>query len=163
MKLTPPVPIASDCDLQSFDCGNADLNDWLRNYAHKNEALTARTYVVCVDNRVVGFYSLAMGSVFRADMPNAKTRKGPDSIPVAVIGRVATDIKYQGMGIGAGMLKDAFSRCLEAAERIGMRAVVVHAKDDALVAYYQQYGFLISPTDPRTLILPVDTIRNAVR
>ncbi len=162
VNLIPPAPLTAEHDLSLFDCGNDDLNAWLRDYAAKNESLTSRTYVVCEGNRVSGYYCLAMGSVFRTDMPTAKTRKGPQQMPVAVLGRFATDVAYQGMGIGSGMMRDALIRCLEISERIGMRAVISHAKDESLIPYYQSFGFKCSPTNNLTLVLPVETIRTAV-
>tara|TARA_R110000787_G_scaffold115143_1_gene225056 strand:+ start:34 stop:222 length:189 start_codon:yes stop_codon:yes gene_type:complete len=55
------------------------------------------------------------------------------------------------------MLKDAILRAIEASEIVGVRAVVVHAVDENAARFYDDYGFVSSPLDERTLILPIET------
>jgi hypothetical protein len=37
MTYTPPEPIKPEHDLETFDCGEPTLNDWLRKRALENE------------------------------------------------------------------------------------------------------------------------------
>jgi ribosomal protein S18 acetylase RimI-like enzyme len=62
-------------------------------------------------------------------------------------------------GLGRDLLADALRRCLAASVIAGARAGTVHAIDEAVVAFYQRYGFLRSPLGGLTLILPVETLR----
>ena len=104
MNYSSPQPISQEFNLEEFDCGYSSLNDWLKRQALKNEKQGAsRTYVVCWENRVVGYYCLAAGSVIRGSAPGKIRRNMSDPIPVMIIGRLAVDNKHQGQGIGMGL------------------------------------------------------------
>lgn len=113
-------------------------------------------------NRVLGFYCLAAGSVMRGDMPKKLRRNTPEAIPIIVMGRLAVDTEFHGRGVGSGLLRDAILRTLTTAEAIGVRALVVHALDDA-PTFYGKYGFVRSPLDERTFVLPIEAAREALR
>ena len=145
----------------SFDCGKAALNDWLKRFALVNQQSdAARTYVIHRGGRVVGYYSLAAGSVRKDESP-ARIAKGLANHPVGVIllARLAVDRREQGAGVGKGLLADAVSRALQAAEVIGARAILVHALDDDAGAFYSKFGFERSPLDPRQLMLLMKDVR----
>ena len=156
--VSAPAALAAVHVTDRFDCGKAPLNDWLRSQAAKSEGRGARTYVVCEGSGVIGYYALAAGAVERNTAPRNIARNMPDPIPVIVLGRLAVDRGFHGRGIGAGLLKDALKRALNAAREIGARAVVVHAIDDEAKGFYLQYKFKAFPTDPRTLFMPIDHI-----
>lgn len=61
-----------------------------------------------------------------------------------------------------GWLKDAMLRTLQAADIAGIRAMVVHAKDDAARAFYERFDFIPSPSDPYHLFLLLKDIRARV-
>lgn len=154
--LDPPRPLKPDDDLSDFDCGEPDLDDWLRKKAIKNEAEGAsRTYIVCEarSNRVVAYYCLAAGAVQRASAPGGVRRNMPEPIPVMVLGRLAVHRSFHGRGVGSGLLRDALLRTLQAADIAGIRALLVHALSPAARAFYEQRGFQRSPVDPDTLML----------
>lgn len=159
MKLSAPVPLAPDHDLAEFDCGNAALNDWLKQRALKSESRFARTYVVCEGARVVGYFCISAGAVERAAAPGKLRRNAPEPIPVAVIGRLAVSKDHAGRGLGADMLADALRRIAAASQTIGIAAVLVQAKDDAARAFYLACAeWLEFPADSRTLFLPIETV-----
>ena len=161
-EFTAPCHIESKHDASTFDCGKDELNDWLKKTAHKNEGETSRTYVVCLGDRIVGYYCLAAGSVLRKELPTAKLRRNaPGDIPVIVLGRLAVEKEFARIGIGSGMLKDAFYRSLKASHEFGIKAIVVHALDDEAVTYYLANSFLPSGIHPRTLVLPIETLKRA--
>ena len=154
-----PAPLTAAHDLAPFDCGKPVLNEWLRTRALKNEGRGgSRTYVVCDGKRVVGYYAVAAGAVARTRAPSSLSRNMPDPLPVLVIARLAVDRHYQGKRIGAGLLKDALLRCLNAAREIGATAVLLHALDDEAAAFYSQYGFNPFPSERHTLFLPMATV-----
>ncbi|WP_333825651.1 GNAT family N-acetyltransferase [Pinisolibacter sp.] len=156
---TPPAPLGEDHDLSSFDCGEPALNDWLRERARKNESRFSRTYIVCDGVRVVGFYSLSAGSVERVAAPGRLRRNAPDAVPVSVIGRLAVDLAWAGKGLGADLLADALQRIAQAAQSIGIGAVLVHAKSDAAKRFYLRCAeFIEYPEDSRVLFLPIETV-----
>jgi predicted N-acetyltransferase YhbS len=153
--LHSPVPLDSAHDLSAFDCGVPALNTYLKKYALQSlRSQSARTYVATRGQSVVGYYTLAAGSVRREETP-ARVAKGlaAHPVPVILLARLAVDVTEKGKGIGAGLLKDALLRTVQAADIIGCRAVMVHAKDDAATAFYQRFGFESSPSDPFRLFL----------
>lgn len=155
-RLRAPEHITRAHDLASFDCGEPDLNAWLREKALKNEEGGSRTYVVCAGQKVVGFYCLASGAILRREAIGKVSRNMPEPVPVMVIGRMAVDHAWKKRGIGRGMLKDAILRTLQAAEIVGIRAILVHAKSATAKTFYQEKGgFSPSPVDSMTLMITV--------
>ena len=154
--LTAPEKLTASHDLTAFECGEPSLDDWLRRRALQNEQSGAsRTYVVCVGARVVGYDALAVGAVASAQAPGRVKRNMPDPIPVMVLGRLAIDASAQGRGLGAGLLRDAILRTVQAADIAGIRAILVHAISDNAKRFYQAAGFVASPLDPMTLMITV--------
>ena len=157
--LSAPVPLGPEHDLTAFDCGDAALNDWLRDRALKNESRFSRTYVVCAGNRVVGYFCISAGAIERGAAPGKMRRNAPDAIPVSVIGRLAVDRDHVGRGLGADLLADALRRIAISSQSIGMGAVLVHAKDEAAKRFYLRCAeFIEYPEDSRTLFLPIETV-----
>jgi GNAT superfamily N-acetyltransferase len=141
--LPRPVPLDRRHDLSAFDCGAPALDEYLRKYAWQNhQNRSARTYVTTRDNRVVGYFTLAAGSVRRDDAPPRIAKgQGNYPLPIILLARLAVDRTEQGKGLGAALLKDALGRAAPAADIVGCRAVLVHAKDQQAQAFYRKYGF----------------------
>ena len=129
--LPRPVPLDRRHDLSAFDCGAPALDEYLRKYAWQNhQNRSARTYVTTRDNRVVGYFTLAAGSVRRDEAPPRVAKgQGNYPLPIILLARLAVDRTEQGKGLGAALLKDALGRAAQAADIVGCRAVLVHAKD----------------------------------
>jgi predicted N-acetyltransferase YhbS len=154
-SLGPPVPIAPEHDTSTFNCRHDSLNQWLRRRALANALSGAtRTYVVCAEaHRVVGYYALAAGSLDVASAPTRLRRNMPDPLPVVVLGRLAVDDAWSGLGVGGGLLKDAVLRSLKGADLIGACALLCHAIDADAKAFYARHGFVESPTQELTMLL----------
>ena len=156
LPLQGPELLTEVHDVLGFDCGNETLNRFLQRYAILNQRnQSARTYVALRgETRVIGYYSLAAASAEYEIVP-ARIAKGlaQHPIPLTLLARLAVDQAEQGSGIGAGLLKDALKRFLQAQSIIAARALVVHAKDDRAVEFYQHFGFAPSPLDPYHLYL----------
>jgi GNAT superfamily N-acetyltransferase len=141
--------------LDSFDCGKEDLNRFLKRQAwNSQQAHSAQTYVLAKDLRVEGYYSLAAGSVAH-DEATRRVKKGlaRHPIPVILLARLAVDVSIHGRGVGSALLKDALIRTAQAANTIGARALLVHAKDDDAKSFYEHFTFEASPSDPYHLLL----------
>lgn len=156
-RFDPLRKITDSDDVASFDCGNPALNQFLQRFALVNQkANSAQTYVCCEHNtgEVAGFYSLAVGSV-EPSAAASRVIKGlaRHPVPVMILARLAIDRKHQSAGLGRALLKDALLRTVQAADIAGIRAVLVHAKDDAARNWYLKRGFEPSPTDPYHLFL----------
>jgi GNAT superfamily N-acetyltransferase len=150
--------------IDRFDCGAASLNNFLKQYALTNQASGgAQTYVAALGELVAGYYSLATGEVAHEAAP-ARVAKGMarHPIPVMLLARLATDLTWQGKGLGAALLADAMRRTLQAADIAGIRALVVHAKDDKARRFYQHFDFDASPKDPLHLSILIKEIRRQI-
>jgi GNAT superfamily N-acetyltransferase len=159
--LSAAEKLRADHDLSEFDCGEPSLDDWLRRRALQNENSGAsRTYVVCAGRQVAGYYALAVGAVAQSEAPGRVRRNMPDPVPVMIIGRLAVHKDFQGRKIGPGLLRDAVLRTLQAAEIAGVRAILVHAISERARQFYEECGFIASPTDAMTLMI---TVAEAVR
>ena len=82
----------------------------------------------------------------------------PEPIPVIVLGRLAVDQRFQGVGLGRAILRDAMIRVLGVSQEVAVKALVVHAISDEARQFYHRHDFVESPADPMTLLLPVATI-----
>jgi GNAT superfamily N-acetyltransferase len=162
-RVTTPEHLEAHHDSTAFDCGEPELNDWLRQQAFKNEASGAsRTYVICAGGRIVGYYALATGAVARAAATGKVRRQMPDPIPVMILARLAVDTRYQGQGLGYGLLRDALLRTLQVAAEAGIRAVLLHAMTAEAKRFYQRAGFQDSPLDPMTMMITIADIQKAL-
>jgi GNAT superfamily N-acetyltransferase len=163
VTLTAPEPLADHHDLALFNCGVPSLDDWLRRRARANQVSGAsRTFEVCEDDRVVGYYALASGAVGIRAAPGRFRRNMPDPIPVVILGRLAIDLSQQGRGVGRALFRDAAQRILNAADTIGIRGILVHAISRDAERFYMALGFDASPLDPMTLMVTLDDLRAAM-
>jgi GNAT superfamily N-acetyltransferase len=162
--LTAPEPLAPEHELESFASGIAPLDEWLKRRARRNEADGAsRTFVCCSDRRVIGYYTLAAGSVLH-DASTGKVRRNmPDPVLAMLLARLAIDKAWQGQGVGADLFNDAVLRIVAAAESVGMRAILVHAISEQAKAFYEKHGFRASPVDPMTLMITVKEAQRMMR
>lgn len=161
--LLPPEPLADRHEIGDFSSGEASLDGWLRRRAKANQVSGAsRTYVVCEEKRVIGYYALASGAITVESTPGRFKRNMPNPMPVAVLARLAVDRSWQGRGIGRALFRDAARRIAHAAETIGIRGIVVHAISEDARKFYLALGFDPSPGEPMTLMVTVSDVRNAL-
>ena len=149
--------------VEDFDCGYEDLNRYISRFALNNQSAgSAQTYVAIAGNTVVGYYSLAVGAVAHTQAP-PRMAKGlaRHPVPVMLLARLAVDRSVKRQGLGASLLHDALARTLQAADIAGIRAVIVHAKDDAARRFYEHFDFDPSPTDTYHLYLLIKDLRKA--
>ena len=154
-----------DHNVEDFDSGQPQLNQYLAQYAYQNQLSNAsQTYVATDANRIVGYYTLVVGHVSYDDAP-ARLKKGlaRHPVPLMTLARLAVSRDWQGKGIGAALLKEAMLRTLQAAEIAGIRALQVHAKDASARDFYLHFTFDPSPTDPLHLFLLIKEIRALLR
>jgi GNAT superfamily N-acetyltransferase len=153
--------LASTDSLDGFDCGQTALNNFLHRYALTNQkSNSAQTYVCCQAGSVVGFYSLAVGSVEPiAAAPRVVKGMPRHPVPVMILARLAVDLQHQRIGMGQALLKDALKRTAQAADIAGIRALLVHAKDDAAKDWHLNWEFEPSATDPFHLFLLMKDVK----
>lgn len=146
---------------EGFDCGHEDLNRYIARFALNNQANgSAQTYAAIADGKIIGYYSLAVGAVAHSEAP-ARMVKGlaRHPVPVMLLARLAVENEAKGRGLGAALLHDALARTLQAADIAGIRAVIVHAKNDEARRFYEHFDFDPSPTDLYHLYLLIKDLR----
>lgn len=157
LKLLPPQPLSAGLRLDDFSSGEPTLDEWLRRRALVNQATGAsRTFVVASESgQVLAYYALAAGAVSHQESPGSIRRNMPDLVPVMVLARLAVDQRLQGRQVGAALLRDALRRAGAVAQDIGVRALLVHALNERARQFYAHHGFVSSPVNPMTLMLPL--------
>jgi GNAT superfamily N-acetyltransferase len=147
--------------VEEFDCGREPLNRFLIRYALQSQLSGAsQTYVALADERVAGYYTLAVGQVEYDDAPQRLTKGlARHPVPIMLLARLAVASNWQNRRLGQGLLKDAMLRTLQAAEIAGIRALAVHAKDEQAKLFYEHFDFVPSPTDPYHLFRLLKDVR----
>ena len=163
-------PLDAGHDLSVFDCGEPALNDWLRKHAVKNQARNnTRTFVLPTrekcGNKVIAYYALVVATLAREDaiQPLREGSSPRHPIPAILLARLGVTKEYQGQGLGKALLKDALQRSLNISKEVGVRVVLVHAKESAAEWYRREAGFTPSPTDPLHLMLSMQDVAVAFR
>jgi GNAT superfamily N-acetyltransferase len=160
-------PVGRHHDRKGFDCGEADLNEYLARYARQNhESGGAKTFVAvspAAPARVLGFYSISPGAIEFARVPANRTKKlARYEVPVFRLGRLAVDRSVQGRGLGGEVLLAAGGRALAVAAEVGGVALAIDAKDANAARWYERFGAQPLLDDPLRLILPLGVIADAV-
>ena len=157
--------LAAGDPVDVFDCDQPELNRYLHRYAWTNQkANSAQTYITCASSQIAGYYSLSVAGVDHARAPDRITKglaKHP--VPVMLLARLAVDRNFQEQGLGTALLKDALLRTLQAADIAGIRAILVHAKNETARRWYLRFDFEPGPIDPMHLFLLLKDIQHAVR
>lgn len=140
------------------------MNQWFRRHAWRNqEGGVSRTSVVCdpVTADIVGYVSLSMAQIDREYLPNADQRNRPDPLPAILLGQLAVDMRYQGLGYSRSLMLFALRTSVQLSHNIGCFGVVTHPLDDRVRAFYRRFGFEDLPHDPRhsMIVRMVDLVK----
>jgi ribosomal protein S18 acetylase RimI-like enzyme len=157
--------LRADHDVAGFTCGVDELDRWLGRHAVAAQQMdSARTFVVVRDNRVVGYVSLTMGSVQRADAPQQLVRRMPGyPVGMVLIARLAFDSREQGAGLGARLFADALRMAVLAGEAVAARLMVVDALDEQAAGFYRRHGFTDTLDRPLRLYRRMKDIRASLQ
>ena len=138
MAYDGPELLAGNHLLDGFDCGKPALNQWLIRHARKNQASgSSRTWVVVETGtgEVVAFYASATASILRSSAPKSMQRNQPNEMPAILLAQMAVDSRHGGRGLGAALLKHFMLKAFEVAQSVGVRVLLIHAKDDDARAF----------------------------
>jgi GNAT superfamily N-acetyltransferase len=154
--------ISKTHDRKAFDCGNDQMNDFLRRYARQGHELgSAKTFLAIDDNnptKILGFYSLAPAALAYVRLPEI-LRHGlaRHDVPGFRLARLATHVSLQGHGLGGQLLAAAARRCIRAAAEVGGLILIIDAKSDRAAKWYAGYGALSLQDTPDTLVMALAT------
>lgn len=149
---------------KDFDCGNEELNNYLKRYARQNDKLSINKTFVAVkpDTPLVvdGYYTISSSAIEFHSLPEEKRKRLPAyPIPAALIGRLAVDVSCQGEGLGTELLINALWRIVQASSQIGIYAVRVDAIDERAKQFYLKHEFIPFQDNPLSLFLPIKTVK----
>lgn len=159
-KLSRPHEITRDDKVAGFSCGKPALDEWLERRALRNHnSGDTRVYVVTDEaGEIAAYVAISAASVARHRATSKLRRNAPDTIPMALIARLAVRSASMGQGIGPALLRDAIFRIVNASEQIGIRGILVHAMDAEAARFYERMGFRPSPIDDLTLMVSLREI-----
>jgi ribosomal protein S18 acetylase RimI-like enzyme len=157
-------PLGDAHDRTVFRCGEEVLDRYFQTQATQDiRRRVANCFVAteALSGRVAAYYTLSAASIPFVDLPPEETKRLPryPTLPAVRIGRLAVDQAFQGRGLGAALLIDAVRRTIHA--DAAAYTLLVDAKNDSAIAFYQRYGFRCLQSQPRTLFLPLATAQKA--
>lgn len=139
-----------------FDCGQKQVDDWLRAKAlqSQNKHLSATKVLLDSAGAIAGYYTLATGHVDLGDLPNEAVRDLPRRVlPVAVLAWLAVDTAHQKQGLGELLVAQALQDCYLAGQTFAFVAVIIDCLDDTAKTFYQRWDFTELPGHPYRLFL----------
>lgn len=156
-------PLAKRHDRVAFSCSNGELNRYLKTVANQDmRKMVTVVYVATPDRRnIAGYYSLSQYSVDLSSLPDEHRAGLPKypQVPATLLGRLAVDQRYQGIGLGGLLLANALKRSFSTASAVGSATVVADAKDDAAKLFYLHHGFVALPEFPNRVVLPMSAVQ----
>jgi ribosomal protein S18 acetylase RimI-like enzyme len=157
-------PLDASIDTANFQCGTEHLNDYIRRYASQDvRKNVSRVFVATPENdskKLAGYFTLSAGCVSCSSLPTTLARKLPRyPVPIALLGRLAVDNQSQGQGLGSILLADACQRISQASSALAVVGIIVDAKDDKAISFYEHFGFIPLPGQPDRLLLPASVFQ----
>lgn len=159
-------------ELESFDCGDEPLNNYLKRHAWTNQEKSSIgvTYVAIEESMariVLGYFTLATFSIPRDSLPKKHVRGLPPyDLPLILLARLAVDKRFSGKGLGHALISEAIKIILRVANEVGCRCIITDAYRDK-VDWYARYGFIpvegATENGPQKMFLDVRTIRAALQ
>jgi predicted N-acetyltransferase YhbS len=160
-----PRPIEATDNTTDFDSGEESLDRYLADRALTNHLADLGRCYVCVDgdtDKIIGYYTLSAVAVEHAALPGKVRRNAPNPVPAVLMGRLGIDTTAKGSGLGRFLVRDAILSTLAAADRIGVRILLVHALHEHAATFYEKLGFQRSPSDPLHLYLLLADARTSL-
>ena len=156
-------PLGKDHDRAAFSCGKDPLDQYLRTQAGQaSDRNLAAIFILTPDGKkIAGYYTLSSYAVILDELPQeiAKRLTRMREVPATLLGRLARSIEFRGQGMGEILLVNALKRAFQSSEHVASWAVIVDAKDQEAIEFYQPYGFIQFPNKPNRMFLPMKTIR----
>lgn len=149
----------------NFCYTSPELNEYFRSRVGQDIRRRITSCFVALDesSKVAGYYTLSSASILLDRLPEDIRRKLPRyaSIPAVELGRLAVDKSFQGIGLGAALIYDAWRRAL--ASDIAAYAMIVDAKNSDVGNFYSHNGFTEFADNPLNLYIPLERCRKLIK
>ena len=151
------APLRPAHDRAGFACGVAALDRYFRELATRDIRRRVSNCFVALDRagKVAGYYAFAATSLPLPELAPEQAKRLPrySALPACLIGRLAVDQGFRGRGLGSSLIVDAMGRAMWAEPAIF--ALIVDAKDEVALGFYEHLGFHRFVSRPMTLYLPI--------
>jgi len=149
-------------DRAAFSSGVEALDRYLRQQAMQDIRRRVAACFVAVEaesRTIAGYYTLSAAGVPLLEMPQTLVKDLPryGAVPVARLGRLAVDTRYQGQKLGGALIWDAVARCLRS--EVAVFALIVDAKGETAKSFYRHHGFIPFADSSLQLVLPLSGLR----
>ena len=156
-------------DRTSFDCGESELNDFIKKNAAKHMDAGVSTTMVLPASKplpndkypICAFYTITPSSIKRDSLPEKLKKKLPHyPIPVFLIAQMAVHNDCKGQGLGEITLTKALEHLWEINKHIKAYAVIIDCLNESIERFYLKYGFeeMDRNTGRTRMFLPMQTV-----
>lgn len=135
--------LAKQHNRAEFCCGDEEMDDFVHHFLAQQVRAGETTCYVLEDDQtyaMIGFFTLNPLSIPKNDLPEGKRLAYPEA-SVYLLGRLAVDRRYQGMGYGALMVREAVSLLHGQNVPRGL-GLLTELKNDQLKEFYSRLGFI---------------------
>ena len=159
--------LAKHHDRQAFTCGIPELDEYLLQRASQDmRRRVAAVFVMAPEDepgRIAGYYTLSAASVVLDQLPDDIVKKLPryPVVPSVLIGRLARDVNFS--GVGKLLLLDALARSIQHSEEVAAAVVLVDAKNVHARGFYERYGFVEISEISNRMFLPMKTVEKLLK
>ncbi|MDY4380033.1 GNAT family N-acetyltransferase [Pectobacterium brasiliense] len=147
-------------DRSNFSCGVLALDDYLQKRAsqHQRDGI-ATTHILLDESQptcILGYCSLSAAHLYLHELSENDRKRLPGyPVPAMRMGRLAVSTAEQKKGYGQLLLGHAVNMALSVRNTMGVRVLIVDAKDARAAAFYEEYGFRQTASEALTLYLPI--------
>ena len=149
---------------ENFDCGKPVLNAFLRQYAaQQKDKGISNTFVMVEDydampRPIIGYFTIRPYEISRDRLPQNLRTGYTDRIGAYLLTKLAVATVQKSKGVGTTLLHDALRRVIALIDQAGGAGLFVDAKEEDVVSFYTERGFIRLAVDSLELYMPKKTI-----
>ena len=140
-----------------FDCGVAELNDYLKTKLNQQmkRGVTVGYVLANAEGRIAGYVTLSAGELPINAIPQGHGFPPRVPLPTTLLGRLAVDKACRGRGLGGDLLVHAIRLAVQTCDCIASAVIEVDVINEQARGFYEHFGFVRLPGDALHLYLPM--------